>query len=139
MPTPQLPQPAQVYVVGDTATITWTFAQPGTPPVTFPPAAVPPVLVDPGSVEVQVQPPGRQCPGLPAPTAPYTLTYGVDAALVRVAMGVYQATIPIGMGDVGRWRFRMRSTANGFMQGAGAGEWFFEVMGSAIRPPLTPI
>ena len=125
MPSPQIPQPTSVYVVGDTAQVTYAVTAPGTP-VPGTPVGQPPTYVDPGSITVRVQPPT---------SAAYTLTYGVDAALARVSAGVYRCTIPIGLTDVGRWKIRWRSTANGSGQGAGAREWTFQTVASALTDP----
>jgi len=130
----QVPLPLSIYTVGDTATVTYTFTLPGTPLLSYPPDAVPPTLIDPGGFTVRVQPPAQK-PGYGPPTAPYTLTYGVDAALARVSTGVYQATIPIGLNDIGRWHVRIHATPNGLNQGAGVVEWEFDSKASALAAP----
>ena len=95
---------------------------------------MPPTPIDPGGLTVRVQPPGQK-PGMGVPTAPYTLTYGVDAVLVRLAVGVYQVTIPIGLNDVGKWYVRLNASPNGSNQGAGVREWWFESKPSLLLAP----
>ena len=128
MPAPQLPQPISIYVVGDTATLTVSVTLPDTPAAGSP-LGTAPTYVDPGSITVRVEPPVTG--GTPA----YTLTYGTDAALSRVSAGVYRVTIPIGLTDIGKWKVRIRSTANGSNQGAGAREWPFQVVASTLASP----
>lgn len=130
----QVPLPLSIYTVGDTATITYGFTIPGTPPLSYPPDAVPPTPVDPGSITVRVQPPGQKS-SYGTPTAPYTLTLGVDAALTRLAAGIYQVTIVVGMNDIGRWHVRLHATSNGSNQGAGVVEWMFDSKASALAAP----
>lgn len=125
MPSPQTPQPVSVYVVGDTATVTFVLTVPGTP-IPGSPVGQPPTYVDPGSATVRIQPPVSD---------PYTLTYGTDLAVTRVSAGVYRVTIPIGLLDHGRWFVRWHSTANGSGQGSGAREWKFEAIRSALTDP----
>lgn len=125
MPAPQLPQPISIYVVGDTATMTFTVTLPGTPAAGRP-LGTAPTYVDPGAITVQVQPPV---------SAAYTLTYGTDAALSRVSAGVYRVTIPIGITDIGKWKVRWEATANGSNQGASAREWLFQVVASMLANP----
>lgn len=119
------------YSVGDTATVTFSVMLPGTPPLTYPPAAVPPTYVDPGAITVAVAllPAGG---ALPVVTL-YTLTYGTDAALARLGVGLYQVTIPVTA--AGTWCVRWRSTANVQQQGQGVVEWRFEAQASAFQTP----
>lgn len=128
MPTPQPVAPISVYVVGDTATITVEVTLPQTPPKGYP-SGSPATYVDPGAITVGVQPPAG------GETDPYVLTYGTDSALARLSLGVYQVTIPIGLGDVGKWLVRWHSTANGDNQGAGVREWLFETVPSRLANP----
>ena len=46
-----------------------------------------------------------------------------------------RVTIPIGLTDIGKWKVRFRSTANGSNQGAGAREWPFQVVASTLTNP----
>lgn len=125
MPSPQIPQPTSIYVVGDTVRVDFAVTVPGTP-VLGTPIGSAPTYVDPGSITVRVEPPV---------SAGYTLTYGVDAAIVRVSAGIYRVTIPIGMTDVRRWLVRWRSTANVNGDGASAREWSFQVVASSLANP----
>lgn len=124
-PSPQIPQPISVYVVGDTATATFSVSIPRTPPPGYP-SGTSATYVDPGAITIGVQPPV---------SAAYVLTYGTDSTIVRMNLGVYQVTIPIGLADVGRWLLRWHSTANGQNQGAGVREWKFETIASALTIP----
>lgn len=54
-------------------------------------------------------------------TAYYSATYGVDAALVRVATGRYYASIDIptaSAGAIGTWHYAARGTGNVYMASA---------------------
>jgi hypothetical protein len=53
-----------------------------------------------------------------------TLTYGTDAALVKVSTGVYRTDINVD--ETGRWYYRFYSTGTG----QGAGETYFDVPAS---------
>lgn len=56
-----------------------------------------------------------------------TLTYGVDAALVRESLGIYYAAIPITAS--GDWHYRWYSTGSGQ---ASEEHWF------RVRPQVVP-
>lgn len=89
MPNVPTPQPVSSYVKGDTWTPQFSYTVGG-------------VATDAASLTVRVERPDRTY---------YDLTYGTDAALVRLSAGVYVAAIPLTMANVGTRRWTIRALA----------------------------
>jgi hypothetical protein len=109
------PQDPQTYIIGTVVTCQCIFANGYD-------ALGAPVYVDPGAVYFKYKPFGL---------GEVVLTYGVDAALVRISAGIYKVLLDTTGGPVGRWRERWVSTGNG----AGAIERYFDVAASALPYP----
>lgn len=81
-----------------------------------------PIYVDPTNVYFKYTPPvGSEI----------VLTYGVDAALVRVSLGIYTVVIDTTGQPTGRWKVRWVSTGSN----PGAIERYFEVRKSMQGMP----
>ncbi len=81
-----------------------------------------PVYVDPTNVYFKYTPHGL---------SELALTYGVDAALVRVSAGIYTVVLDTTSQPTGRWKVRWVSTGSA----PGAIERYFEVRKSMQASP----
>ena len=86
------------FIIGDTARISVALTHPDTGSA-----------VDPGGLTLQVRAPGGSLT---------TLTYGIDAAMVKEAVGQFRADIDLATAGVWHWRW----TASGANKGVAEGQ-----------------
>lgn len=97
--------PEAPYIVGEVAHISLGVADIGGAPA------------DPGALTLKIKAPG---------SAVTTLTYGVDAAIVRDGVGAFHADI--GLSAAGQWAYRWELSA----PNTGAAEGLFTVQKSRV-------